>query len=190
MCTANITQPALNANDSTVVLLYNRVTNDSTTCMHYVWATKGHNGTGFPTLFVSQTNHSEACTPDCSEFLNDSSLNVNIPGAVESYFSIGIVFTRLIEFEINAKTAEAVDGFNSTLGCSCDEENEDLDCSYYRSLYLNDTGIQWDYDGDSGVFMATPRDPESDNITSKFRLNIKVCMFSENHTRKQCILVP
>lgn len=142
--------------------------------MHYVWATKGHNNTGYPTLFVSQTNNSEACSLDCSKFLNDSSLTVDIPGAVESYFSIGIVFTRLIEFEVNSKTAEAIDGFNYTLGCSCGMENEDLNCDYYRSLYLNDIGIQWDYDSDSRAFIATPRDPESDNITSNFRLNIKV----------------
>lgn len=176
VCTTNVTEPALDGNQSNIVLLYNRVSNDSRTCTHFVWATKGRNGSGFPTLFLAQTqNYAESCTQHCSEFVNRSTMEVMIPGAVESFFSIAIVFTRLVEFVVSAKDAEAVAGFNYTCGCGsssrCDQN--------YRSLFLNDSEMQWVYNSDLSTFNGMLKDKENSNdsnASKKFEVNIKVCL--------------
>ena len=107
--------------------------NDSA-CTRYAWST-----IGYPTLFISQ----DLTKCDCkysineSEYLDNMTSGVSINGT-ESYFSLAIVFTRLIEFHVDSKKAMSYSDFNVTKACE----------DQYGSLDLSDDTLDWILDED------------------------------------------
>ena len=107
---------------------------NDTACTRYAWST-----VGYPTLFISQ----DLTKCDCkysineTEYLTDKSSGVKINGT-GSYFSLAIVFTKLIEFHVDAKKAASYTDFNETLACE----------DQYHSLNLSNGTLDWRLDDD------------------------------------------
>ena len=114
---------------------------NDTACTRYAWST-----VGYPTLFISQ----DLTKCDCkysinkTEYSTDKSSGVKINGT-GSYFSLAIVFTRLIEFCVDAKKAPSYTDFNETL--ACEDQNS--------SLNLSDGTLDWRLDDDTLVGNAS-----------------------------------
>lgn len=108
-------------------------TNDSA-CTRYAWST-----VGYPTLFISQ----DLTKCDCkyslneTEYLKNKSSGVKINGT-GSYFSLAIVFTRLIEFHVDSKKPKSYTAFNVT--DACDDQ--------YDSMNLSNGTLDWMFDDD------------------------------------------
>ena len=183
VCTANITE----SNNGSLIVLYTRVAAvDNSSCMHYVWSTRGHFFSGYPTLFAAQTennaeevnnNKEGVCTEPCSKYLNSSDNSVTIPDSVDSYFSFGIVFTRLVEFVVDSTAAQSVGVFNASQSCHCDQfPNSSLCENYtenYDSVYLNDSRIHWTYNTDKLSFIGTPYDDEGNATVARIHFTVR-----------------
>lgn len=148
--------------------------------MHFVWSLprKNLSTTNFPSFFAAQTdNTTDVCTKNCSAFVSQENHTVNIPDAVDSHFSFGIVFTRLIEFLVPAGSALSSDGFNDSLNCECEKfPNHEVCRNYsinYTSIYLNDSKWEWSFHEKNQSFIAVLVDEKSGNETAT-RFNIRV----------------
>ena len=176
ICTANITE----SNNGSLILLYTRVAAvDNSSCMHYVWNTRGNFSSGYPTLFAAQTDNNKegVCTEPCSKYLDSSDHSVTIPDSVDSYFSFGIVFTRLVEFVVSSTAAQSIGVFNASQSCHCDQFPNATMCQNYTenydSVYLNDSRINWMYDEDKVSFVGIPHDDEGNETVT--RIHFTVC---------------
>ncbi len=94
---------------------------------------------GYPTLFISQ----DLTKCDCKYSLNEAEYTKNKTSGVKingtgSYFSLAIVFTRLIEFHVDIKKANSFTDFNKTEAC---------DGQYY-SMNLSNGTLDWLMDDD------------------------------------------
>ena len=109
---------------------------NNSACTRYAWST-----VGYPTLFISQ----DRTKCDCKYSINESEYVENLsPGSVkingtDSYFSLAVSFTRLIEFQVDAKQAKSNTDFNTTK--ACDSLGEDVDL--YNPLDLSDETLDW-----------------------------------------------
>ncbi len=151
--------------------------------MHFVWSLPVNNSDviNFPSFFAAQTdNTTDSCTRDCFDFVDKKNHTVNFPGSVvDSYFSFGVVFTRLIEFLVPSSTAPSSDGFNDSLSCECDKFPGHKVCSNYSinytSIYLNSSYLEWSFHEKNQSFIAVLVDSESGNETAT-RFSIRVSL--------------
>ena len=114
-------------------------------------------------------------------FKNQSFGSVKINGT-GSYFSLAIVFTRLIEFQVDAKMAKSYSDFDVTK--ACDSQMDSVD--EYNPVDLSFETLKWKLDGDSLVGYLIP-----DNISNKtdgFSITIKVSFLSCWCLAVKCLL--
>ena len=135
-----------------------------TGCMRYAWST-----IGYPTLFISHDRSS--CKCECNYDIDESAYtanqthgSINITGT-DSYFSLAIVFTRLIEFQVDPKKAKSFSVFNAT--SACDSETESVEG--LKSVKLSSEELVWTLSDDDTLVA----DLESGN-SSEPLLTIKV----------------
>ncbi len=147
--------------------------------MHFVWSIKSNDSNDFPSLFSAQTNNTaDACTRECSSFVDKTNHTVNIPDAIDSYFSFGVVFTRLIEFIVPSDSAHSTEAFNESLNCECEkfpsnEMCQNYSMNYTTGIFLNDSNLEWSFHEANQSFMAVLLDAESGNETAT-RFTIRV----------------
>ncbi len=146
--------------------------------MHFVWSIKSNNSNEFPSLFAAQTdNTTDACTRECSSFVDKTNHTVNIPDAIDSYFSFGVVFTRLIEFLVPSISALSTEAFNESLNCECEEFPSNEVCQNYSinytGIFLNDRNLDWSFHEGNQSFIAVLLSDEHGNETDT-RFTIKV----------------
>ena len=147
-----------------VILYYvERGSTNVKACTRYAWSTVGH-----PTLFISQDNSSCECKYDIDHdnyMANQTPGSVNVTGT-NSYFSLAIVFTRLIEFLVSSKKAESYSKFNVTEVCS------ELDNPYnINPMNLTSKDLNWTLSKDQ--LKATLKS-ESD---FSFTINVSLVIF-------------
>ncbi len=128
-------------------------------CTRYAWST-----VGYPTLFISQ----DMTKCDCKYSINEREYQENQTSGVMingtgSYFSLAIVFTGLIEFQVDTKKAPSYTAFNVTK--ACEDQYDAMDIS-------NDT-LEWSLVGGDTLVGN-----DVDN-TSRFSLAIKVSCYSK-----------
>ena len=119
---------------------------------------------GYPTLFISHENSSCQCKYDLnsSEYTSAQSPgSVNITGT-DSQFSLAIVFTRLIEFVVNSKSAHSYTVFNVTENCNDSNSRSEVD--------LNSNTLKWNLTSNNSTLNASMK---ADN-DSQFVFSINV----------------
>ena len=157
----------VNASDEVILYYVESATSNVTACTRYAWST-----IGFPTLFISQDSSSCECEYDIDidEYTtNQTSGSVNITGT-KSYFSLAIVFTRLIEFVVSSKNAESYSKFNATEVCS------ELDNPYdINPMELTGEDLNWTLSGDQ--LKATLKSESNFSFTINVSLINKISSF-------------
>lgn len=94
---------------------------------------------------------------------NQSSGSVNISGT-DSYFSLAIVFTRLLEFKVKDKKFQSYSYLNVTEACN---QTDPLYNSKFHDVDLSSEDLEWTMTGDSLI----ARDQRSNNL---FTINVSL----------------
>lgn len=155
--------------DEVILYYVERESHDVRACTRYAWST-----VGYPTLFISQDNSSCECNYhiNTDEYTANQTLgSVSITGT-DSYFSLAIVFTRLIEFLVSSKQAESYSKFNVTEVCS------ELDNPYnINPMELTSKDLNWTLSGDE--LKATLKSESNFSFTIKVSLVNKMRYFCQ-----------
>ena len=148
--------------------------------MHFVWST-----VGYPTLYLARTTDITQCA--CSASTYNSSFpdtgysNFSIPG-LDSNFSLTIVFTRLIEFNVTDESyAEEV--LNPAIVCN--------DTAFYLNSSYSDISLDdmsWRFFPDNGTFVGLVDESDTD-YQNATRFSIRVSSYN-NHVVSNDLIPP
>ena len=142
------------------------IVSKNTSCMHYAWSVEGN-----LTLFLAHTNGEETCNCSNAKF-NHTSFpddgSVKLPG-LDSDFSLGVVFTKLVEFNAT-KHNRAAKGLYLPVACS--EEKIEKNLSYSQFLFNETT--TWTFVPETSTLVGTWGNVSDVKYKDMTRFSIKV----------------
>lgn len=133
----------------------------NSSCMHYAWSVEGN-----LTLFLAYTTGRGSCncnssTFNSTRFPGDDS--ITLPGS-ESHFSLGVVFTKLVEFNAT-KHKLAAKGLY--LPVACNKEMIKANHSYSQ-FFFNET-TNWTFVAENSTLIGMWNNASDTNHTTKYK---------------------